>query len=168
MPGGRRLDAPPWWRLMNGVGCQQCRAGVIPRIFRLRDTIPRPDNPWGDGLIRRAYFPVSHHGRPSRQACRDRVTYSEFESMPETMIERIARFLWDRERNEPDAPRFGEDGTADPIPAGWQDYTTDAKAILTVMRDPTERMILSIPRDWRRGTAEELWQAMIDASRAGR
>lgn len=88
--------------------------------------------------------------------------------MPETMIERIARFLCDREREEPDAFCLGQDGTADLILAGWQDYTTDAKAILAVMREPTDRMILSIPRDWRRGSAEELWQAMIDASRAGR
>lgn len=88
--------------------------------------------------------------------------------MPETMIERIARFLCDRERNEPAAFCLGQDGTADLILDGWQDYMTDAKAILAVMRDPTDRMILSIPRDWRRGSAEELWHAMIDASRAGR
>ena len=90
------------------------------------------------------------------------------ETMPETMIERIARFLCDRDRNEPDAFCVGEDGTGDPTLAGWQDYMTDAKAILAVMRNPTDRMILSIPRDWRRGSADELWQAMIDASRVGR
>jgi len=90
------------------------------------------------------------------------------ETIPETMVERIARFLRDRERNEPDGLCLGEDGMADLILEGWQDYTTDAKAILAVMRDPTERMLLSIPRDWRRGSAEELWQSMVDASRAGR
>ncbi len=86
-------------------------------------------------------------------------------SMPETMIERIARFLCDREREEPMLAQAG--CTADLILAGWQDYTTDAKAILAVMREPTDRMILGIPRDWRRGSAE-MWQAMIDASRTGR
>lgn len=84
------------------------------------------------------------------------------------MIERIARFLCDRDRNEPDAVCVGEDGTGDLTLAGWQDYMTDAKAILAVMRNPTDRMILSIPRDWRRGSAEALWQTMIDAARAGR
>jgi len=152
-------------KVRNGTGAPD-RAVRTTRRIRRSPQNARQDYPWGDGSPGGAYAgnrtgTLLRHGRAGS------LHPSELDSMPETMVERIARFLYDRDRSEADTLRM-EDGAGDLVLAGWQDYTTDAKAILAVMRDPTDRMILSIPRDWRRSSADELWQAMVDAARAGR
>lgn len=87
--------------------------------------------------------------------------------MAETMIERIARVLCEKDGGDPDEVRLGEGHAAGKTWLGWQAHASDARDILGVMRDPSEAMIGAgriVLLEGERVTVEA-YQAMIDAAR---
>lgn len=94
--------------------------------------------------------------------------------MPDSMIERMARALFDS----------GCRPAADvsPASASWEDlatveramYLDEARGVLTAMRDPTEAMIAAEAKDvdgeiapvnsYEVFTPTEIWRSMIDAA----
>jgi len=93
--------------------------------------------------------------------------------MAETMIERVARHLCEREGGDPDEVRHGEGHASGRTWTGWQAYASDARAIITVIREPTEEMVEAGCGSWTRNCECTLgqitkaqWQAMSDAALA--
>ncbi len=90
-------------------------------------------------------------------------------SMSETtMIERLARKLCEQDGGDPDAIRIGEGKAAGRTWRGWEAHASQARALLAVIREPTEAMIRKaeaeydaiFPED--QPLADSIWQFMID------
>jgi hypothetical protein len=61
--------------------------------------------------------------------------------MTDTMIERIARRLCERDGGDPDEIRQGEGKAAGQSWTGWQAYASDAKELIAAMFEPTAKMV---------------------------
>ncbi|WP_332802752.1 hypothetical protein [Sphingomonas sp. RT2P30] len=80
------------------------------------------------------------------------------------MVERVARFLCEREGREPDELCHGEGKAAGETWVGWQAFASDADELLRAMRSPTTWMIAEcgdLPV-----SIQEAWPRLIDAARS--
>lgn len=93
----------------------------------------------------------------------------------DSMIERVARELCAQEGGDPDRICHGEGKSADKTYSEWRAYTSNARAVLTAMREPTEGMHdagvavtenQSIAHDKPLPTLRNCYRAMIDAALA--
>lgn len=93
------------------------------------------------------------------------------------MIERIARIICESQGGNPDAIIQGEGAATGRTWAGWQAYASEARAIVTSMREPTDGMLqaegvtvsgktLRVDSYLEDHSALSVWQAMIDAALA--
>ena len=86
------------------------------------------------------------------------------------MIERLARKRCEQEAGDPDAIRIGEGKAAGRTWLGWEAHASQARALLAVMREPTEAMIRKAEAEYDAIFAEDqpladsIWRFMIDAA----
>lgn len=90
------------------------------------------------------------------------------------MLERIARVLCEQELRDPDAICIGEGKAAGRTWLGWQAFSSSARAVLTVMLEPTSTVLakfsVSGNKDGDDATPQidiaDRWRALIDAALA--
>lgn len=89
--------------------------------------------------------------------------------MAESMIERVARVLAEKDGVHPDwsATGMGMPGPEDNEP-GWKLYEEEARAAIEAMREPTDAMVVAgrDETDWE-PKARAVWSSMIDAALEG-
>lgn len=74
------------------------------------------------------------------------------------MVERVARALCKSERKNPDYIGPG----ADPNFPIWTTYQLRARAVISAMREPTEKMVKIEELPYSPGEMTAYWHAMID------